>query len=628
MNASQHKRLLHRIAAFWLLLFLLAEAVFRAGWLQGPETVYGDLYFRLAGQRAEASRVALVELDDATLALHPDEPLVFWTPHFAQAVRVLREVGVKVVGLDFLFSTSPELWFAKVAGEGSAVTRSFDRSFREELAGGAVVLGGMQPGADPLLPAPDYLVVLPDFDIARHVGATDLVTDGDGTLRRVSAQAPGAAEAPADGVRLLPFPLLLALHASGQAPDAASWQFGARTLTRASVPWPLAWSGPPDTVPRVPMRRLLATDAASDPAVRALRGKVVIVGVAYGGSNDVHMTPFGHGLFQTRWMRGPEIQAQATEALLAGRFFDRLPDAARYLTFAVTLALGALLWARLAIGRGVAACFLLVMAVAAVGYFAHRAWLIVPVAHLQLALLALFLAVYALRFTSGERERERVRRMFSRYVSKDVVGKLLDGDEVPALGGEAAEITVLFSDIRNFTTISERLRPEEVVEMLNRWLALACAAVQREGGSVDKFIGDAIMAEFGAPLHFDDHPRRALRAALALRDLADGMQAWMAQRFAGRALPPFAVGVGVHSGTAVVGNVGSPERMEYTAIGDTVNIASRLEGATKTLGASVAASRACVDRAGAGVAVGERQTIPVKGRDEPVEIFAILDIKD
>ena len=622
------KKLPYWTAALCVIVALLSEGVMRAGWLQGIDTAYGDLFFRLSGQRVPVNHVALVELDDQTLAMHPDDPLVFWTPHFARALQVLRTVEARVVGLDFLFSASPEHWFGKISGQGSQVARSFDRSFRQEIASGRVVLGGMQSGADPLLPAADYLAVLPEFAIERFVGATDLAVDNDGILRRMRTLAPGAAQARNDGVRLLPFSLLLALQASGQAHDAASWRFGSREFARGSTPWPLAWAGPPGTVPRLPLRRLLTADAENDPEVRALKDKVVIVGVAYGGSNDVHLTPYGHGLFASQWMRGPEIQAQAVDALLAGRFVDALPTGGRALLIAAVVLLGAAGWQRLAVGRGALLLAALLAAIAIGAYAAHRQWLIVPVAQAQFAALLLFLTIYALRFTSGERDRDRVRRMFSRYVSKDVVARLLESEESPVLGGEAVRITVLFSDIRSFTTISERLSPEEVVEMLNRWLAAACAAVQKEGGSVDKFIGDAIMAEFGAPLHCEDHARRALRAAIALRDAASEMASWMEERFSGRDLPAFGIGVGIHCGRAVVGNIGAPERMEYTAIGDTVNLASRLEGATRTLNCAIAASRTAIDEAGPGIITGESQTIAVKGREAQVEVLAVLGIED
>jgi adenylate cyclase len=136
------------------------------------------------------------------------------------------------------------------------------------------------------------------------------------------------------------------------------------------------------------------------------------------------------------------------------------------------------------------------------------------------------------------------------------------------------------------------------------------------------------MAEFGAPLHCEDHARRALRAAIALRDAAIEMASWMKERFAGRDLPDFGIGVGIHSGRAVVGNIGAPERMEYTAIGDTVNLASRLEGATRTLNCAIAASRAAIDEAGSGIITGASQTIAVKGREAPVEVLAVLGIED
>jgi len=612
-----------------LAIGLGSEGMHRAGWLKGLENAYGDLAFRLSGVRAPVTRVALVELDDASLATHPDDPLVFWTPHFAQATQVLRSVGAQVVALDFLFSISPEQWFAKVAGGGSRVARVFDQRFRQELASGKVVLAGTQAAADPLLPAADYLAVLPEFDIARYVGAADLPMDGDGTLRRLALQPPGAARVQGEGLRLLPLSLLLAIHASGQAVDAGAWQFGNRTLRAGDPPPRLAWAGPPGTVPRLPMKALLAPGAAQDPAVQALRGKVVIIGVAYGGSNDVHMTPYGQGLFQNiQWMRGPEIQAQAVEALLAGRFVDDLPPAGRALLLALTVLGGAWVWWRLALGRGALVLAGVLLASAGVAYAAHRAGWVLPLAQWQLTALATFLALYGLRFSSGERERARVRKLFSRYVSPAVVSKLLASGEMPQLGGQAMEVTVLFSDIRNFTTLSERLQPEEVVEMLNRWFEGACAVIQKEGGSVDKFIGDAIMAEFGAPLQSDDHPRQALRAAQGLQQVAVALQTWMAERFAGRDLPPFAIGVGVHTGSAVVGNIGWSERMEYTAIGDTVNLAARLEGVTKDLSCGVAASRATVAQAGSGIEEGAVHTLQVKGRAEPVEVVAVLGVKE
>jgi adenylate cyclase len=189
-------------------------------------------------------------------------------------------------------------------------------------------------------------------------------------------------------------------------------------------------------------------------------------------------------------------------------------------------------------------------------------------------------------------------------------------------------VTMLFSDIRNFTTISEKLTARETVEFLNAYFAKAIAAVLEEGGRIDKFIGDAVMAEFGVPYPFPDHALRALRAAVRLRQAAKEFQGWMRTRFSGRDLPEFAIGIGVHTGDAVVGNLGSEVRMEYTAIGDTVNVASRLESETKRLKYAIAASAEVVREAGAKVETGLHETISVKGRVEPIEVHEVIDIRE
>jgi adenylate cyclase len=203
---------------------------------------------------------------------------------------------------------------------------------------------------------------------------------------------------------------------------------------------------------------------------------------------------------------------------------------------------------------------------------------------------------------------------------------LLKSGKRPELGGQSQAMTVLFSDIRNFTTISERLNAKEVVEMLNTYFERACAPLLAEGGSIDKFIGDAIMVEFGSPLPVADHALRGVRAAIALRAVAEAFSVWMTQRFPGRNLPKFAVGIGLHSGEAVIGNIGSPTRMEFTAIGDTVNLASRLEGMTKEIGCAILASEATIVEAGTTVVCGRSEVIRVKGRNEAVRVFEVLKV--
>jgi class 3 adenylate cyclase len=255
-------------------------------------------------------------------------------------------------------------------------------------------------------------------------------------------------------------------------------------------------------------------------------------------------------------------------------------------------------------------------------------FLLFPTAHLQLGLLAAYTLSFGGRLTREEREKRFIRSVFKRYVADNVVDTLLASNRMPDLGGEKTMVTVLFSDIRNFTTISEKLDAHEVVEFLNRYFERICTIILAQGGTIDKFIGDAVMVQFGAPVHYPDHAARALRTAVGMRDAAREFRGWMSERFAGRDLPEFNIGIGIHTGEAIAGNVGSSFRMEYTVIGDTVNLASRLESATKNMGCIILTSSETVKAAGGMVRTGRHDVIAVKGRETPVEIFEVVNLEE
>jgi class 3 adenylate cyclase len=211
-------------------------------------------------------------------------------------------------------------------------------------------------------------------------------------------------------------------------------------------------------------------------------------------------------------------------------------------------------------------------------------------------------------------------------VSDEVVNVLLADDRKPDLAGEAKVVTVLFSDIRGFTTLSEKLTAHEVVEMLNAYFTRVCEPILAHCGTVDKYIGDAVMAVFGSPVTYPDHARRAVHAALGMAKEAQGFKQWMNERFPDKGLAEFGIGVGLFTGEAVIGDIGTPKRKEFTAIGDTVNAASRLEGVTKDLKCVVAASESTVKAAGPGVRTGKVETLTVKGRSEPIRVYEITAI--
>ncbi|HST30309.1 MAG TPA: adenylate/guanylate cyclase domain-containing protein [Chthoniobacterales bacterium] len=225
------------------------------------------------------------------------------------------------------------------------------------------------------------------------------------------------------------------------------------------------------------------------------------------------------------------------------------------------------------------------------------------------------------QMSEGLAERDRVRDLLGKVVSPEVATELLRKDVT--LGGEEREVTVLFSDLRNFTSMSERLTPQKMLEILNRYFTRMDAIISRHGGVVDKYMGDALMALFGAPLTNPDDADRAMQAALEMSEALDDLN----QRWEKRGLPAIGIGIGINTDVVVAGNMGSETRLNYTVIGDGVNLASRLEGLTKT-----PAYKARIIISGTTLARAKRQyrtqrlgEVAVKGRQQPTEIFALLD---
>jgi adenylate cyclase len=229
-----------------------------------------------------------------------------------------------------------------------------------------------------------------------------------------------------------------------------------------------------------------------------------------------------------------------------------------------------------------------------------------------------FLARSFNEMVGGLEEREHVKDTFGRFVSRDVAEAVLDG-RVP-LEGERREVTILFQDIRGFTQLSAQLDPAALLRLLNRFFTEAVAAVEAEGGVVKQFTGDGVMALFGAPQAYADHPERAVRAALAIVQRLEGLNA----RLSAEGVPPLEVGIGIHTGEVVAGLIGPDARVEYGVVGEPVNLASRVEGLTKDVRATVLVSGDIADRLPASFALGRRASLPVKGSAQPMHVVEVL----
>jgi len=240
-----------------------------------------------------------------------------------------------------------------------------------------------------------------------------------------------------------------------------------------------------------------------------------------------------------------------------------------------------------------------------------------------LAFIFSLVAILLYRYFSESREKSYLRQSFQYYLSPEVVEEIVAHPDKLKLGGAKKEMTVLFSDIRGFTTLSEQVAPEKLVALLNEYFTAMTEVILQSGGVLDKFIGDAIMAFWGAPQEEPEHARRACQAALAMIERLETLK----KNWARRGLPQINIGVGVNSGQMIVGNMGSEKRFDYTVIGDNVNLASRLEGLNKQYGTSIIISQFTYEIVRDYFAAEFLDEVKVKGKDVAVKIYKLIGKK-
>jgi adenylate cyclase len=374
-----------------------------------------------------------------------------------------------------------------------------------------------------------------------------------------------------------------------------------------------------------PERRVSARDIL-DPARREavrsqVEGQIVLIGVTATGLADLWTTALGETV------PGVVLHAQAAEQILAGSFLTR-PDWADGLEAIATVVLGLLVLALvLVVGpRWSLLVGTAIVALAVYGSwsaFRHAQMLFDPV-YPSLGAFAVHLAVTGMLFISTDRERRFVRRAFGQYLAPQLLAELEKAPGRMVLGGEMRPLTIMFMDVRDFTPISEAISATDLVHFLNALLSPLSEAIQAEGGPIDKYIGDSIMAFWNAPLDVADHPRRACRASLAMRAMLKGMNGRDAFGFGalGRSDLVVKIGIGLNTGDACVGNMGSERRFNYSAVGDAVNISARIESASKSFGTDILLSEDTARECG-GFALLEVDEVLLKGKVRPVRLYAL-----
>ncbi|MCL6635739.1 MAG: adenylate/guanylate cyclase domain-containing protein [Peptococcaceae bacterium] len=536
-----------------------------AGLWERQELALYDAWFKLRGERPAPAEVVVVAMDDRSIR---ELGILPWPRRIhARLVEGLGEA--RVIGFDVLFDTpgTPEdnaRLAAAMKAHGRVVLAA---QFSFEREGGNTY-------QTPVFPVRQLAAA------AAGIGFINTPEDLDNVVRRLTVADVNYFKRPFPC-----FSLAVLLAERGLTPDHLGFA-GESTLAAGEMLIPLDrknqalidfW-GPAGTFKTYSYVDVLEGRVSRE----ELAGKIVLVGPTAAAEQDFMPTPFTRGnmvLAGALPSPGVEVHASAVGTFLAGGFYQRAPLPVNLAFLLLTGSLAA--FAVYRAGSPWRGFLYLLALMTAAAFTVYLAWYyghywINLVSPLALAML-IYTGVTAENLVRTELERRRTRALFARYVSPAVVEELLQHREDIALGGARMELTVLFSDIRGFTSFSENRPPEYIVQRLNEYFTEMTAVIFKHGGTLDKYLGDGMMAFFGAPVRCEDHADRALAAAVEMVERLEKLNKGWREK----GEPAMDIGIGINSGPVVVGNVGSPDRMDYTIIGEDVNLASRLEGLNK-----------------------------------------------
>lgn len=643
------KTFLRRGAFAGLLCAAIISAVSLADpTLLGAEWLLRDAFTKsIVPSRKPDPRIIIVGVNDEAIA-HLAAAGYGRPPYprdvYADAVTELRRAGARVIGIDILFP------------EEDVVHPDSDRKLAEALEHAPVILGidttklelGKAPASagsfEPDLwriagPQPDEQY-LPHVPLALFGGAR-----GIGTLR-ISSSPRSAniheypiADRAGNGRYVPSLALELYREAEGLRREGR-WDGRAFAAGALRVPvndrraFAIRWHGGRKerdlsykvvALDKVILAALAHEEASAVPAAKLaafesqFRGAVVLIGYTAAGLNDLRQTPL------SPTSAGVEIHANAIDNLLHADF-DR--DAAPWLVFPL-LMLIAILFGQAIDGMpsqivsGLVTIGVLA-AIGGAGYLALRAGIVIPTVAGLTAVALTFVVLTAINLLSEKEHSSMLRATFGRYVSPQILDYILAHPENVHLGGERRDLTILFSDIRGFTSISEAAEPEEVVEMLNEYLTKMVEILLAHGGTLDKFIGDAVMGFWNAPADDDDHPFHAVRCAIAMIEETARIRA----RWETGGKAAIRIGIGINTGEAVAGNIGAEQVWSYTVIGDAVNLASRLESKNKDYSTEIIISEFTKARIGDAFETVYLDDVKVKGKDKAVKIYEVKGVKN
>ena len=649
------------LAPLAVLAALLAVRFSGWGWVEGVQQRAFDAFLELAPRPYQDLPVRVIDIDEDSLAKIGQFP---WPrTKVAELVSRLSELGASVVVFDATFPEADRTSPARVAASWpdepglreikARVSRLPDHDARLAAAFRASnVVTGFLPRDEPskipprakarfafagdgplsfLREYPGATHSLPILDdAAAGLGCFGYEGEHDGVIRRVPMLWNV-------GGKLFPSLALEALRVAQRVPTIAIKSSGASGVGAYGAHTGLSklkvgrFAIPTDESGRVWVYYSKDAPARTIPAWRALDrkdppagldGAIAFVGTSAAGLNDLRPTPLNPTA------PGVTVHANIVEQVLSQSFLER-PDWAPGAEAVFTAALGILLLLLLPrLGAAWAAPIGLAMIASGLWLSWHAftawRWLLDPVFPC-VSLAGVYVSSAAVGYILSERDRRKITDTFGRYLSPKVVENLAKNPGGVELGGETREMTFHFCDIRGFTTISEKFDPHGLTAFINRFLTPMTQLILDHDGTIDKYMGDCIMAFWNAPMNVPEHARKACAAALAMHaKLAELNAKWQADAKAeGISLPEIHIGTGLNTGPCVVGNMGSDQRFDYSVLGDDVNLASRLEGQSKTYGVKIVIGPATKEAA-PNFATLELDLIKVKGKTRPVRIFTLL----
>lgn len=610
-----------------------------------------DGYQNLRPREPAESAVAVVDIDDDSIGLIGQWP---WSRTvIAEIVDRLAAMGAASIAFDVVFSepdrTSPALAVAQLEKQGFQIAYpgnpdelDHDRVLAEAFGRAPVVAGLVmaESGAPPPRPKAGFAFggdnpssYLPAYsgsvrnlpildEAAPGLGVFSFPPERDGVVRQIpllsrfgSQLYPGLA---IESLRLAVGASGYIVRSTGASGEYATGNPGMTALKVGDFEIPTAADGrlwvyysAKPAAPVISARRVLATEP--DAAVaQEVAGRIVLIGTSAVGLRDLVSTPLAAGV------PGVLVHGEIVDQIVHQRFLTR-PDWAAGLELVLAIGLSLLLLVLLPFFSTTANAVTVAGAVAiavGAGWYAFTEYSL-----LLSPLMTAFCCVLTYGVASGvrlllsESEGRYIRSAFSHYLSPVMVQRLVENPESLVLGGENRELTLLFCDIRGFTSISESMEPTQLTVFLNNFLTPMTDVLMRNGATIDKYMGDAIMAFWNAPIDMPDHRKRAGESLLGMLAALEQLNASLER--------PVRIGVGLNSGVCCVGNLGSRQRFDYSAIGDPVNLASRVEGLTKFYGLSNLVTASTAEGL-SDFALVEIDLVAVVGRDEPTSIYTIF----